>query len=338
MDEKHRHFFYFLRLGLWGEADGPCPEGLSEDEWEELFRLSREQAVSGVWVDGVAQTVCRPSERLWAQFVRQAVHIGQMNLLLQDTEKRWLNLLKEQGIEAEVFKGSSVGCWYRKPLMRSYGDIDLVVWKGWEKLADWLHANGYQDWREGESLLDGKVTVEWHPCREKVCNPWVDSRLQRMLAADRRGLELYVACLILHLRRHVLSYGIGLKQVCDVAVIIRRAPMDRSRLAAVLRDLHVETFSSILFGLIERWMGSGFDFPLPPRRGKTVDLLERVVFGEGYHLKREREALSARRRMPGRVLGNACFWIRRAVRLCRLVPGESFFFIYAKCRERIGRL
>lgn len=338
MDEKYRHFFYFLRLGLWGEVDGPCPEGLSEDEWEELFRLSREQAVSGVWVDGVAQTVCRPSERLWTQFVRQAAHIGQMNLLLQDTEKRWLNLLKEQGIEAEVFKGSSVGRWYRKPLMRSYGDIDLVVWKGWEKLADCLHANGYHYWRAGESLLDGRVTVEWHPCREKVYNPWVDSRLQHMLATDRRGLELYVACLILHLRRHVLSYGIGLKQVCDVAVMIRRAPMDRSRLAAVLRDLHVETFSSILFGLIERWMGSGFCFPLPPRRGKTVDLLERVVFGEGYRLKREREALSARRRMPERVLGNACFWIRRAVRLCRLVPGESFFFIYTKCRERIGRL
>ncbi len=331
-------FLYFLRVGLWGEAEGPCPESLPEETWRELFRMSCEQAVCGVWVDGVSQTACRPPERLWTQWIFHTARIGQMNRWLRQVEERWLENLRGQGMEGEVFKGSSAGRWYRKPLLRCYGDIDLVVWKGWERLAGYLQAAGYRCVPEGGSwaMQDGQASIEWHPCREFVYNPWINGRLQRMLRADRTGPELYVVCLILHLRRHVLTYGIGLKQVCDVAVMLRRAPLDFGRLASLLQALHLADFSGVLFGLLEKYLGGGFVFPVPPRRGRDVDLLDEIVWNEGYRLKMERESLSACRSEFGRVRRNAWFWLGRSVRLCRWMPGEAFFFLCTKFVKRLA--
>ena len=331
-------FFYFLRLGLWGETPGEEEVSLEEGDWQRLFALSREQAVSGLWIDGVSQTACRPSEALWTQCIFHLLHIERMNVSLARAEKAWLDRLVVRGIEAEVFKGSSVACWYRKPQYRSYGDIDLVVRRGWERVEAFLREAGYVYRHEEDSLAlqDGRVAVELHPCRETVYNPFLNVRLQRMLAADRWGVELYVACLLLHVRRHVLSYGIGLKQVCDVAVMLRRAPLDGRKLAEILRRLHLVRFSRALFGFMEARLGEGFCFPFPPLHGRPERLLEDILFKDGYRLKMEREALSADRRQAWkRIGGNACFWLVRSVRLWRLMPGEAFFFL---CQKAAGRL
>ena len=61
----------------------------------------------------------------------------------------------------------------------------------------------------------GLTAVELHPRREYLYNPVTDARLQALLKGGISN-ELYLVCLIVHLRRHFLTYGIGLKQVCDV--------------------------------------------------------------------------------------------------------------------------
>lgn len=337
--DRLRYFFYFLRLGLWGESpEGEEEVSLDEDDWRQLFALSREQAVSGVWIDGVSQTAFRPSEVLWTQCIFHLLHIERTNVLLAKAEKAWLDRLAVRGIEAEVFKGSSVACWYRKQQYRAYGDIDLVVRRGWECVETFLLEAGYVYRHEGDSLAlqDGRVAVELHPCRESVYNPFVNARLRRMLVADQSGMELYVACLLLHLRRHVLSYGIGLKQVCDVAVMLRRAPLDERKLAEALRQLHLVKFSRALFGFMEARLGEGFRFPFPPLYNRLERLLEDILFKDGYRLKMEQEALSAGRRQAWkRIGGNACFWLVRSARLWRLMPGEAFFFLCHKVAKRL---
>ena len=331
--------FYFLRVGLWGEAFGAdVGRTLGEEEWRRLFALSREQAVSGLWIDGVAQTAFRPSETLWSQCIFHLLHIERTNAVLARAEKQWQGRLAAQGIEAEVFKGSSVARWYRKPQYRSYGDIDLVVVRGWARLKPFLQAGGYAYRVEEGSLAlqDGGVAIELHPCRETVYNPFLNARLQRMLAADRTGTELYMACLLLHVRRHVLSYGIGLKQVCDVAVMLRRASWERTALAEVLCRLHLVPFSRALFGIMEKYLGDGFRFPFPPVQDQSTRLLEEILFKEGYRLKMERESLSEGQRRPWkRIMANASFWMVRSVRLWRLMPGEAFFFLVHKVAKRL---
>lgn len=338
-DARLRYFFYFLRLGLWGKSSEKEEDvSLEENDWGWLFALSREQAVSGVWIDGVSQTACRPSEALWTQYIFHLLHIERTNVLLAKAEKAWLDRLAAHGIEAEVFKGSSVACWYRKPQYRSYGDIDLVVRRGWERVEAFLMEEGYIYQHEEDSLAlqDGQIALELHPRRERVYNPLLNTRLQRMLATDPSSTELYVACLLLHLRRHMLSYGIGLKQVCDVAVMLHRAPLDERKLAEVLRRLHLVRFSRALFGFIETHLGKGFCFPFPPLHNRATQLLGDIVLHDGYLLKMERENLSAGKHQAWKRIGsNACFWLIRSVRLWRLMPDEAFFFLVQKTMSRL---
>lgn len=339
MSDLKSIFFHFLRLGLFGEDDEcPVPK-LTDTECSQLFAWSREQAVSGVWVDGVAQTPYRPPEAMWAQWIFHVMHIERMNRLLQETEQRWVKALEGNGMQAEVFKGSSVARWYRKPLYRSYGDIDLVVTQGWKNVEPYLQAKGYAYRHEEDSLAvqDGNIPIELHPWRESLYNPVVNARLRQLLSVDRAGNELYLACLMLHLRRHVLTYGIGLKQVCDVAVMLRQAPLDRDELAGILRKLRMVRFCRVLFAFLAKHLAveSGI-FPVAPARDGKALLLEEVIWREGYLLKMEREAVSARRWKVRRIAGNAWFWLKRSVRLMTLMPDEAAWFIVYKILKRLG--
>ena len=295
MSDLKSIFFHFLRLGLFGEDDEcPVPK-LTDTEWSQLFAWSREQAVSGVWVDGVAQTPYRPPEAMWAQWIFHVMHIERMNRLLQETEQRWVKALEDNGMQAEVFKGSSVAQWYRKPLYRSYGDIDLVVIQGWKNVEPYLQVKGYAYRHEEDSLAvqDGNIPIE--------------------------------------------SYGIGLKQVCDVAVMLRRAPLDRDELAGILRELRMVRFCRVLFAFLAKHLAveSGI-FPVAPARDGKAVLLEEVIWREGYLLKMEREAVSARRWKVRRIAGNAWFWLKRSVRLMTLMPDEAVWFIVYKIFKRLG--
>lgn len=338
MSDLKSIFFHFLRLGLFGEDDEcPVPK-LTDAEWSQLFAWSREQAVSGVWVDGVAQTACRPPEAMWAQWIFHVMHIERMNRLLQETEQRWVKALEGNGMQAEVFKGSSVARWYRKPLYRSYGDIDLVVIQGWKNVEPYLQAKGYAYRHEEDSLAvqDGNIPIELHPWRESLYNPVVNARLRQLLSVDRAGNELYLACLMLHLRRHVLTYGIGLKQVCDVAVMLRRAPLDKERLERLLRQLRLIRFSQVLFAFIETKLSPKAIYPISLNSKDRSISLDHIIWKEGYTLKMEREATDMQRGKIQRIIGNAWFWLKRCTRLLTWMPDEALYFLGYKTLKRLS--
>lgn len=322
-------FYSFVRMGLredevfQGGADVP----LQAETWDALFEMARLQAVSGIFVEGVSRSGAKPGRETWLRWLGCLMQLRGANLAAARKGEEWLGRLREAGMEAEVFKGTSVGRWYPDPLARSCGDIDIVVTGGWEKAEPFLRSLGTDFRNEHGDLTfsDGGAPVELHARREYLYSPFADRRLKRILEADREGRELYAVCLILHFRRHALTYGCGLKQACDIAVMLERAGLDMRRTAALLREAGAARFARALFGFLEARLGVR-SFPLPPAGGKSVKILEEIVRRDGYLLKKERER--SVRGMPAfrRVASNAAFWARRSARLFRLMPGEAFWF------------
>ena len=146
--------------------------------------------------------------------------------------------------------------------------------------------------------------------------------------SEEKDRELYLVCLILHLQRHFLTYGIGLKQVCDVAVMLHAASLDRERTAGLLRRLHAVAFSRLLFGFIDVYLGGTERYPLSPvTSGKRFDVLCDVIMNDGYHRKGQQEALASRSRWAAvRIARNVWFWARRSLRLFSILPGETCGF------------
>ncbi len=323
-------FFYFLRRGLWETEEVYSGDmTMGPEDWERLFAMAHEQAVTGLVIDGVGQTDRRPDREVWEQWLIHLLYMEQMNRAVERCGVQWLNRLEKAGMAAFVVKGTSVAQWYRQPLHRSFGDVDIVIGNGWEKLVAMLTEGGYDCRNEHGDIVvqeDGRVPVEFHPQWEYVYNPIANARLRKLTrAADGKDRELYLVCLILHLRRHFLTYGIGLKQVCDVAVMLHRVQLDPEKVAALLKRLHAERFSRILFGFIANYIKGTEHFPLEPiRQGKDAVLFRNIVMNDAYRLKMVREEKAGNSRFPiGRILANACFWMRRGWRLLGMMPAEA---------------
>lgn len=337
-------FFYFLRRGLWEtEEEYKGNRAVGPEEWGRLLAMAHEQAVTGLMIDGVGRTAMRPDRSVWEQWLFHLLYLEQMNRLVDRCGQQWIERLAKAGMHAFVFKGASVALWYRQPLHRSPGDVDIVLKEGWTRLQPVLAEAGIAFRDENGDIVvqeNEQVPVEFHARWEYVYNPVVNARLQQLCRkADETDRELYLVCLILHIRRHFLTYGIGLKQVCDVAVMLHRTGADRKKVAALLKRLHAERFGRILFGFIANHIGGTEDYPLEPvRRGKGVELFRNVVLRDGYRLKMEREEKARNIRFgAGRIVGNAWFWTRRGWTLLGIMPGEVMSFLAYKAGKRIFR-
>lgn len=341
MIDREQLFFYLLRLGMGlaeEEYEGEIP---NRTEWNALWKMAYEQAVTGLLTDGVARTRMRPNEEVWEQWLIHLMMMEQMNREIEACGKQWVEWLHKAGIMAFVFKGASVAEWYPQPLHRSFGDVDVVVMNGWNILKSLLEKEKIAYRMEGDDMVvqqNGKPPVEFHSNWEYVYNPLVNARLKRLCReADENDRELYLVCLILHIRRHFLTYGIGLKQVCDVAVMLRRAELDGKRVADLLKRLHADGFARIVFGFIESYLGGMDDYPLEPvRKGQGAELFKNIVMNDGYRLKMEREEKVAQSGSPiGRIGGNAWFWIRRGRTLLGIMPGEVCGFLINRVVKRL---
>lgn len=331
-------FWEILKAGLWNEQNEFQGHTLDEEEWKELWQAAQEQAVAGIFLEGIhvlgitlPKTSKMKAMSIWA-------HIQNMNRLIGQKAEEWCRLLEEPGIELEVFKGPSVGKWYANPLARSYGDIDLVITRGWARIPDLLQRKGIPYTREHQDLIvrEDKLIIELHPFREYLYTPYLNKRLQRMWH-EEDGPELYLTCLLLHMRRHVLTYGIGLKQFCDVAVMLKNCPMDMEKARRILLTLHAGKFAQAVFGLLEEWLGVKC-FPLPPSHNQNEKLLADTVWRDGFLQKREREQQGKQVSSYRRILDNGIFWIKRSIRLGSLMPEEACWFPVYMTARRIQHL
>lgn len=339
--DRQRLFFRYIRLGLWKGEEAYEGDALPTEEWVELFRLAHSQGVTGLFIDGVAQDSRRPVSDLWDQWVAHLFWMERTNRYIARQGEVWTNKLAQAGITATVFKGSSVASWYPEPGHRSYGDVDIVITDGWNRLEALLEQEGCTVHRsqEDEIILEEKngLLVEFHRQWECLYNPLTHRRLQEYCRSAQPGdRELYFVCLVLHIQRHVLTYGIGLKQVCDVAVMLRRASLDQEKVAVMLHSLHADRFSRLLFGFIAIHLGGVEHYPLPPvTAGKGWERLNRAILQEGYQSKIEQERIAgSKSRSISRMANNAVFWTKRCFSIYRLMPSEACCFLFSKVLKR----
>lgn len=342
MTDLNEAFCFFLRKGLGCKSQNRIVDvALTRQVWIELFRMAHMQAVSGIFFDGVVCTALRPDRDLWEQWVAHVLYLEQMNGRIACRGNEWIKTLADAGIRAYVFKGSSVAEWYPLPSHRSFGDIDIVVENGWERLEGLLqsHKISYRNER-GDLVVEekGLTAIEFHPRCEYLYNPVTDARLQALLQGGQSP-ELYLVCLIVHLRRHFLTYGIGLKQVCDVAVMLRHASLNQQRLAYMLHRLRLEKFCGVLFGFIDTYLGGSDEYPVPVTfSDRNFDLMRKVIFGEGYLLKHSQVREGEKGRFPFvRIVKHLIFWIKRCLKLGGMMPDEACWFLWHQAMWRMKR-
>lgn len=240
-------FFLLLRSGMYGT---PIPEDQLPDsiDWKFIISLAKRHTVTGLIIDSISLLPenLRPAAPLSGKLDEFALRIIRSNALLDKAAVKLVTFLNQHDISGVLLKGQGVArSYYPVPQLRQCGDIDFYVGKKQyrpainlcrEHLLHDKHAGGVNH-QHFHFVLDN-VHIEIHRIASKVYTPvkgrrfqqWVVEQLEH--SADRRNLTFGDTQIILpsydfdvlyvfyHAWRHFITGGIGLRQLCDWALIL----------------------------------------------------------------------------------------------------------------------
>ncbi len=356
MTPLQEQFFALVRAGLW-DAEADAALFRVQTDWAEIYRSARRQALLGIVFDGV-QTLpeaLRPPRPVHLQWCNATLGIEENNRTLNRELAAVYALMRSEGIEPVLMKGQGVAQSYLRPLHRHCGDIDLYIGPDRYAQAKALlrreaTSENEETYREINFGWHG-VTVEPHCLITRLSAPLADRRLQAEIrrwhgsARCRRcrigeadvtlaPLPFDTAFVLIHSVQHFLNEGVGLRQVCDWACMLRNrcTPADRDEAARLLRSFGLAKAARVFGALAVRFLGLpreclpvGFG---PEDIPAAEWLLEDIWRGGNFgHYD------TARPSRPRGYWQGKWFTFARAVRRCRrlgmLAPGEAWCYPFA---------
>lgn len=353
-------FFSLLRSGMYGT---PIPEAELPDsiDWKSIIALARKHVVLGIIIDSVALLPehLHPSASTMAKMNKFAIGLIQTNLILDRTAERLVTFLREHDIEGVLLKGQGVARFYRQPQMRQCGDIDFYVGrKIYKKAVALCKAHLMKkggDCHETDQHFDftlDKVTIELHRIASRIYSPvrnaafqkWVEEELEH--SPERRTLtvgetdislpplDFDAIYIFYHAWRHFITGGIGMRQICDWAMIFhsKSEDIDKDKLVKNIRRFGMTVGWKLFACIAVRCLGVGAEkIPLyDPSFSKKADkVLEDILDGGnfGYYSK-------ANMRTPIRgfgvkhALGKLRNFGEYYINLVPLIPVEATFILF----------
>ena len=246
-------FFELIHVAL-----GNC-DGLSRvptvKEWSDLYEESIRQAITGVLLAGLERLPKeqRPPQELLLEWIGISEQIRQTNINLTAKCIELQKKLSEAGVRTSILKGQGIAKLYQiggkkedvrcnLADLRQSGDIDIYVDCGREEALSLVQGEGIRvkEWDFKHAQLDvwKDVAVEMHYRVEVVLNIWRNTKLQKWFQKHQDAVhgsrfkvqdgemmtptvEFNVFYILLHIYRHFLYEGVGMRQIMDYYMVLR---------------------------------------------------------------------------------------------------------------------
>lgn len=283
MKQLESALFNILRSALGFKEETASIE-LTPKQWRKLFYMAVQQKVAAILYFGLEAIGHNLPEDLRHQWKSYAT----FSTRRFDTQLMVLNQLSAslemENIKMMVLKGLGLALCYPKPELRECVDIDIYCKDNYEKVNDFILSSGLgKNTTETEdSILDfergfevGGILVESH---RKFCagdnhagnyvdhiltemssqEPYTDPRLPGILFPS---VQMGALHLIMHTLSHLAWSGIVLRNICDIALYLRRhqSEIDFEQLRSVLKAAGIEKSSALLMDICKRHLGLSID-------------------------------------------------------------------------------
>ncbi len=339
--------FALVRAGLWERPVEIPTVDLSVQDWKDILAAAHSQTVDGlVWrgLDIMAPSATGEGLELPAQllpaFANAVASIEDRSARMEKAARGLFAGYEGKGLHPVLLKGLSVAALYDHPELRESGDIDLyfpqdefpkAAPKTVKAKADGSYALQFEG-----------VPVELHPNVLDIERPSCARKASVLIdkygfVAGPQGLRTTVpqTTMILlntHILKHVLGYGIGLRQMCDYARAAVALNYDREQYRCDLSTLGLLKWTAVLENFCVRFLGmpesacvccsSDFDSE------KLADsLLKMVLKGGNFGLDARKG--SGPLRTLAAFLSNLGFSLR-------LAPSEAFWTIVSLVKGRLS--
>ena len=252
--------FTLLRNALW-KSDEELPSELSEQKAIRLFAVAEQQAVSGLVMDAlISNNVYMPRPLVFGA-IGLLEQIKQQNRIINEGAVALEGLLSSNGVNYVLVKGPAVASFYPEPLARQSGDIDYycddqcykksleLVQSQWkvrperEGAEKHCHYDYHDVTYEGHFKLVDLFGTERNEYFQKLIDS-ADTASIKIGGAQIKTIPItiHVLYIFLHLYNHLMKLGVGLRQFCDLAVMLHycREFIDVDALRGHLRILGMD--------------------------------------------------------------------------------------------------
>ena len=341
--------FALLRAGLWGaEKELEGFRKLTATEWDAIYAMARQQTVRGLVYAGICML---PDELMPddAQLMRWAAAVEgveQRNRHMNMVLCKVCQWFESHGLKPIVMKGQGVAQCYEQPLLRECGDIDLYFATPEEhseacrflkekvKEID-FHADGSYSY-----VVDG-VSVEHHRQLVDLTDDSACARIGQLekkygfpmeeITANRCGTVRVpsptedVILQNAHIMKHTLGWGVGLRQLCDMARIChtRHEAIKGDAVQEVCRLAGITEWTCLLHSFLTDYMGMPEDsLPFATKHISSEPLLRRILKGGNFGQHRADMNKMASRPLK-RKLQTAWTFAQNAAFATKYAPGEG---------------
>ena len=266
MQSDYTIYLQWLRAALWDEeVSGLLP--VSGADVTRLLGLCGSQGTGPlVFTSMLAYKEAFPAGAV-QQMKMVCAQTMQQQMRLQHTLLTAWKALAGASVRAVLMKGAGLATLYREPYLRAWGDVDLFVGKDQyhdacrimrETFPEALRFEEELDHYKHYNLIADGVSIEVHRVSMAPEHPGDKHRYDRIEreGMDRTrvghvtigGVEMAVPettfnslFVFLHSWEHMLGTGAGLKQFCDLGLLLHRyaGAIDHQRLGRYLRRMRL---------------------------------------------------------------------------------------------------
>lgn len=319
MKDIHLIFFELIRVAIGTQ------ESLSRQpkavEWGDLYQMAKKQSLVGICFAGIQklganafdgfEAIGMP-EMLYLKWMGMAAKIQHRNQVVDKQCVALQKRLAAEGFKSCVLKGQGVGLQYAEHLrgLRQSGDIDIWMDGGFERVNAWVQKVAptqvvNQHHVDLKVFDETGVEAHYHPIN--MTNPWRQKRLKRFIRdhedecltctlddkihVPTGGFNLVF--LMIHIFHHLLTEGVGLRQVMDYYFVLCAYPEnheDKEDVVRVVQELGLERFASALMYVIRFVFGIDEQLLLwQPNAEDGIFLLDEIMISGNFGKQDDRQ-------------------------------------------------
>lgn len=300
-------FLSLVKSELWQKS---LPSELEMDDrlFQQLMIICQMQTVEGLVANSLIKNHIKLSKYNAAKTFATRVYITSENTTINNEMQALCNLLSSHQIRFFFVKGQTLSVLYPHPECRTCGDIDFYVYPDSFDRAlqiienEWKVSikNENEESEQHVCFSHNKIHFEMHFCLMKFASRRNQRVFDKMIAESTLTNrlvgnvqvpvledELNLVYTFLHLYHHLIELGVGLRQFCDIAILMSRMKMDsnqKKRIIGILRQLGAIRPFHIIEVLLHQKLGLSDKkmlFPITSSDHKYEEFIMKIVFKRG---------------------------------------------------------
>lgn len=305
-------FFSLLRYGLWSTPIPVDGVDLSAVNWGNILEQFMRQSLQGIGSEAVIahKDLFGLTKEQQRPFLQQAGGITRRNLFMNADVVKLFTHLQANGYHPVLLKGQGNATFYRNPLNRAPGDIDVYIGEEdyerakneFRESADFKFDASFHETDKHFNCMFCSCEVEFHQAAvswrggvkiygNALCAKWLDNPSNfSSVSVNGQSVavpspQFNVLYIFAHLWFHFIGCGIGLRHLCDWAMALHSAGghLDLRQLELDLKSLKLYRPWQVMGTILVNKLGlPTSEFPFhEPKYEKLMNFIVSDIMSEG---------------------------------------------------------